>query len=30
MRKWFDAVRNSAHATMLVTEYTGSITIKNE
>lgn len=26
----FDAVRNSAHATMLVTEYTGSITIKNE
>lgn len=25
-----NAVRNSAHATMLVTEYTGSITIKNE
>lgn len=25
-----DAVRNSAHATMLVTEYTSSITIKNE
>ena len=25
-----DAVRDSAHATMLVTEYTGSITIKNE
>lgn len=26
----FDAVRNSANTTMLVTEYTGSITIKNE